>query len=348
MNKQFVIFLFLWIAVCIGANPLAPNIMSELWYNQDGHLLLEICPLYFWAYGDLQLSFSNGDIIVAKPDSLIIPADGETAVWDISAAMPELNLNPHGDTLGVRLYSPSMGFTMDWESISWGSSTASNVSLLATGQSWVCQMVHGDMGSWSHWCKEEIATPNAYPYTSRSRAWLNLRFIDASGNPYSQVEYYATNLMGVTDSTGVVADSILTGHLQIIYRIPSHEHYTYLPPVFLEPDQVYDCTVNFSGQDNQDTNLHPQRTCLLKIYPSPYLKCSGEATKIEYIGKLRLTPRSIVKIYNSKGQFIESIAMPENGKVQWQPKQGLSTGVYLLRVVSENRIVATSYLTVIK
>jgi hypothetical protein len=86
----------------------------------------------------------------------------------------------------------------------------------------------------------------------------------------------------------------------------------------------------------------------LCAYPSPFNLSSKHYLTLYYQGKTKLTKQNIIKIYNLKGQYLTQIQMPSSGKVNWNPPAELSSGWYLLRLISGNRILSSTSLQVIK
>jgi hypothetical protein len=329
------------------ANPVSPMFISELWFADNGHLMLEICPHYAEYVDPADIWFSNGSSQTQLPPDFAFPDNGQVVVADLSLLMPTLVFDPATDTLMIGVYEDN-GYFYAFDSITWGESYSNSINPLFAGQSWARHMYQSIDGSGYSWCKNAVPTPGLYPYQAQSQANMHLRFANQNNNPIANVVCWGSGAHAISDPSGVAADTIRTGKLSLYYVIPGSATLHALPPVWIEPDQNYQQTIVVPMTSDEDNLLPAAEKARIRLYPSPYRWGQDELLVIQYSDSNKLTEPSNLKIYDAKGRFIEDIVFPKSGTLAWKPGSDLAAGVYLFRLCCGNRIIDSATLTILK
>lgn len=347
MKKLMLCLIIFSCCIALFSNPIMPRMISEIWMNEDGHMMAELCPYIISWYNPLDLQLSDGETSISFPEDFALPPDDEMCIVDFTEMFPELSFNPAEDSICVLLqFDEAYWLMMDW--LVWGNDiTHDYITPLQPGQSWVQNSEQTALGESIRWCKDAVPTPMQYPYASQSRAWVELTFINQDGLPIPGVYCYS-GINGYTDSLGVAADSVFTGREYIDYIFPGTNNFIYAGSYWLEPDQVLPLTIQINYTGNEDHITPPSLKTSLLAYPSPANLNKDQVINIRYNGKEKLNRRSELKIYNIKGEYVTSLGMPSDGNLRWSPDQNISSGKYILRLISGNRIIGSTYLTIFR
>jgi hypothetical protein len=350
--KVTFICLFLLFSICLIANPNEPNIISELWYADNGHLMMEIFPHYF-SIGlpdSTEVGFFDGTTYVPLPDSIVIQ-DYQILVLDVDEVLPALDLNPEEDSLFT--YINYNGYHMLVEGLKWGNGTGVVLRPLQANQSFVQYWQHDPEGVWTRWYKDAPPTPGTSPNNPIARDTLRIVVRNQHGNPIPnlpvyQVPYSSWGLYGYTDTSGVFVDTLYAGYHYFVIRSPETNEIVFQHGFYLEPNVTTTIPVTITMTDNNDDYIPVEPDMLFRAYPTPFNRKENNAITFEYRGNPKLRTNSSIRLYDNKGRFITKIDMPRAGKTIWEPDSNLSTGMYFARLISGNHILDTTALILLK
>jgi hypothetical protein len=349
MKFILLAWVIIFIAAALPANPVIPQIVSEMWFDESGHLMVEFCSSYYYFNS---VPFSDMYIVHGGSEFSIPQAGGVgynyPQVLDLTALVPELNLDPLSDTLWVQFdYQDGWG---GYSYISWGDDFGYSAQAPQPGESLV--LCHTFFGYTP--VKDNPPTPGTNPFQALARDTLRVVVTDQSGNPLPDVPVYCSNpgngfppYTNYTDANGVFADTVYAGKtfIRVTHpqsNVPVSEQYYWLEP---NAATVIPITIYTTAPADE---VLPVARPGLKAYPVPFNKQTAEAITFRYEGVIKLQKGSYIRLYDMKGRFVTQIGMSAKGEAHWQPDTGISSGTYFARLISGNRIMDTATLTVTK
>jgi hypothetical protein len=350
--KVILVCLFLLFSICLIANPNGPNIISELWYADNGHLMMEICSHYFsgWLPDSTEVGFSDGSTYVPLPDSIVIQ-DYQIVVLDVDEVLPALDFNPEEDTLST--YINDNGYHMLVEALKWGNGTGVNLRPLQANQSFVQYWQHDPEGVWTRWYKDAPPTPGTSPNNPIARDTLRIVARNQHGHPIPNLPIYrhpnsSWGLYGYTDTNGVFVDTLYAGYYYFVIRNPETNEIVFQHGFYLEPNVTTTIPITISLTGNDDNYIPVETGMQFRAYPTPFNRKENNAITFEYKGYSKLISNSYIRLYDNKGRFITQIDMPRVGKTIWEPGSSISSGMYFARMISGNHILDTTSLILLK
>ncbi len=353
MKVIFLILTLLVLSISLFSNPIMPMLMSEVWFADNGHFMVEFYPdgiVYF----DVQVYLSNGE------ESLPILYDFTTApydsviVIDVSEMMPDLAFNPLEDELLLQFQSGTSLYSI--EGLSWGNSFSNTINPPLSGQSLVQFWDFHPLSMDYHytWYKDEPPTPNLavqWGLTMNARDTLCITITDQNNNPVINLPiYWRDNELpyGYTNSSGVFADTVLAGRWQILLKNPLNSNIVFNQSYWLEPNECTDINIQISITGNSGETTPAVVPKGLKAYPSPFNQQTADAITFKYEGETKLSRDTYIRLYDTKGRFIQQIQMSNKGTTTWKPSAEIGSGHYFARLISGNRILDTTTISIIK
>lgn len=344
MKAALMTLAALVLSLALAANPIMPEVLSELWFNDQGHLMLELC---------MNFSFNNQTVdladihLVNDAMDVAIPQAGAISdypyVLDVTALLPGFVLNPEVDTLQIYFDNGSEFVGNTW--YRWGNCTYSEISAIAPGQS--AARVHTMDGHVL--AKDEPPTPGTHAYDPVACDTLIIMVTDQFGGPVSGAPVWIS-LAWVTQSTdenGIFSILLPATCCYVNVRHPQTNEVVYEQSRFLEPHQTTVIPVTISMTANAEEVIPVVKTGL-RGYPNPFNSMASDRIGFSYAGDAKLGRESCIRIYDAKGRFLQQIRMSSKGAASWQPPADIGSGHYLARLISNNRIVDTTAITINK
>jgi hypothetical protein len=238
---------------------------------------------------------------------------------------------------------------MDW--LSWGSSFNNSINPPYDGQSmvhWYNNYYDGENNRWA-WYKDEPPTPGTTGYpTTQCTIIINVH--DQFGAPIANVPIYRYNWNIYEDSTdvnGVFTTSWLPGRYKLKIKHPQTGFVVRDQQYWVEPNQTVTFNVMIDMTSTED-EVAPAIIKGLQAYPNPFYCSASGYVSFTYDGDTKLSRDSYLRVYDTKGRFIQKIEMNSKGTASWQPAADTASGPYLARLISGNRILDTTTLTIVK
>lgn len=332
------------LSIALYSNPITAEIVSEFWFSNEGHLMMEFCMNY--NYNDQPVNLSDIHLVNDAMD-VTIPLAGAVSAYpyvvDVSSLIPGFTLNPEVDTLLV-YFDNSSGFAGSTY-YRWGNCPYSRISSISPGQSAV--RVHTSDGFVL--AKDEPPTPGASPYSPIARDTLIIMVTNQFGEPMSGVPVLLYNLYytNYTDINGIFTVTTWASRCGIIVRHPQTNEIVYQQSHILEPNETTVIPVTISITANED-ELIPVPIKGLHVYPSPFNHNTADAITFKYDGETKLSRDTYFRLYDTKGRFILQIPMDIKGMASWKPASDIASGLYFARLISGNRIVDSTPISIIK
>ncbi len=350
MKVPIFAFCLLLITSVLCANPTSPIVVSEIWFAENGHCMIEICPQALFDY-ITGFVFKNGDIQVVLPESFVFPSQGEVAIIDVNEIMPDLNFNPTGDTLEVLgQVTEENFFTIDI--VKWGTDFINYLSPLQPGQSIVHYIAYDPGGAMTGWCKDAPPTPGTSPNAAVARDTIKIIITDQFGNPVPEIpifysdDYFAPK--GHTDASGTYTEVRFADRFHCVVRYPHTYVLIQNQTYWLEPNQNLTIPIQINVTANEDNTAPFLPKAGLKAYPSPFNSICNETISFQYDGSTKLHGQSIIKLYDTKGRYVCQIPMSVTGLTSWKPDSNIGSGIYFARLINGNRVLDTKSITLIK
>jgi len=352
MRKLFLVIILLVFLSLIYANAVIEffEVVSEVWFNADDHLMVE-----FYPYGDEfylnSLKIEHGGFSEVIPDSTFVTFGNPPVVRDITALMPNMVFDPANDTLVIRdAHDDMMYYRPHLAHLKWGSDFSNDVNAPLPGQSmargWVWYANYFESVAWLVWAKDEPPTPGANAYFLTARSFLKVKVIDQDNNPVSYVSVFHINSPpnAVTDKNGDYSAEILPGKVSVVLYNPITYAEAFRQTYWVEPYDTLEVTSQITMPES-----YPYSTYLgLHAFPMPFSFSQGNRINFRYYGEYDVTKSSYIKLYDIKGRYIDKIDFGFSGEFFWYPPQDVATGVYIAQFINGNRILDTITFTIIK
>jgi len=336
----------IWIG-CL-ANPIVPEIISRVWFDDTGDLHLQFgsdC-MYVWdSMHDLTFTTSAGNYTI--PESISIP---DSFPFNINASelIPGFTADPQSDSIVVRT---GYGYTLS--RFCWGDPMVMNNDLcpFINGQSAVRVRVHTMDGDWFFWAKES-SPDETTQYETNSRCTFYIHVVDLNNNPVpnypvfyhlnTYAYYYTPDFY--TDAQGNVQIEGYAARSWIGVRdwdnLVLFEH-IYLP----EPDEVTVINVVLNTVAGNDPVLTPHPGAL-NVYPN-VLNDATHEVKVSYDQELTGGITARLYLYDLRGRELLSLDYSPAGETLLHLPD-LDSGVYFLSLRSNRKELGRQKLVVIK
>lgn len=343
MKILIITFCMLIISVALTANPsIEPeSIVSELWFSEAGHTMIEFALLSGYPINLQAFSLKHGDFQQNLPLNTVVAVDDTPIVVDITEIFPELVLNPEADSLWVYKYNNV------YNKLKWGNSFSCYINSIEPGQSIAYNYADYNLNL----CKEEPPTPGTSAYQVIARTVVTVAVKDQNNNPVVGVPIL-NNVTGLysnfTDSNGMFVDIVPADYyyLSVIHpltEVPVYQHQYWLDT---NAELMVNISLNYTANDDNTAPVVAQEG--LKVYPTPFNLKQTEALTFEYQGKSALSHAGYIKIYNIKGHYVCKIPVSAKSTAYWKPDTKVGSGIYFARLISENRIIDTVAITIVK
>jgi hypothetical protein len=344
----FLLFCFVW----LFANPTYYMAFSEVWFDENNHLMVEFQPGCQWLDSHDNLVVCNTQLGCAFGFVFTgIPSDS-MVVLDFTERYPILNFNQQNDILILGIFVEEDILIID--EVSWGDSLLHDIYPPEPGQS-VVQSTNNlwePEGSPFSWYIGEMSTPGT-PNTI-AISTITVHVTDQNNIPVTNLPLYYTSYspppvipIGYTDDNGFFSINKSAGKYRIVVRHPETNDVIYNNTFWLYPDETTELDVQLTLTGNTD-EVQPFIKTGLHAYPVPYSQNTSTTITFVYDGEKHLDRESNIRLYDTKGRFVTQIPFVIKGTTNWTPPPWLASGEYLARLISGNRFVDTASLSIIK
>jgi len=346
MKAIFIFLITLVLTAGLWANPALPEsgIISEVWFADNGHLMVELCTMNIYDISLNHLTIEHSGYREAFSDSTII-IDTSGVVIDFTDKMPGMSFNPAGDLLCILANNDNRDLYI-LDSLSWGEGEFVNTHPPLPGQSMARYRNNWDSVWYYHlsWVKDEPPTPGTNCYRPVARSVLKVKVTDQNNDPvpYVFIDYFPNS--GLTDAKGELSVSILPQRTWLYVKHPITNADVLYENYWVEPNDTLIVPI-------QITMPSPYPYTAIKgfhVYPSPFNINKDVRINFVYYGKQKLGYGGYVKLYDTKGRFIKQIGFSYKGTACWRPSSDMHSGMYLARVINGNRIIDTTTFIIIK
>jgi hypothetical protein len=339
------------LAVCsmAFANPaiMYEDVVSEVWFNAEGHLMVEFAP-FGGAIHLNSLAISHGDYREFIPDSTLISWESPLVVRDITALMPHMIFNPEDDSLVVLLSYYDQFYYADY--LKWGNSFSNNsINPPLPGQS-IAKYFEWRDSDWGLYLEKYITkdappTPGTLAYLPVARSVVKVRVIDLNSKPvpYVMCDNVYDDSLSFTDINGEFILVRHPGKYRLVLQHPITNETAFDQYYWLEPNDTLTVSIQI------DMPAYPyDKIKGLHAYPMPFNFTQSDKITFRYYGQAEIKGDSYIKLYDIKGRYITKIPMGAKGFTDWVPPSGIVSGTYLAQMVSGNRILDTTTISIIK
>lgn len=346
MKKIISVVAFLACVVLL-ANPLPLKCLSEVWFDDEGDLHLELgSNSLYESYSGYPIRISDGTSYTEFPTGLIIPVYPGVWLENLSELCPGLSFNPQEGTLLIQGWSEG-DIYVTMESLNWDQDYH-----LHDGQSFVQVqdlIFHGFSGYF--WAKDANPTPGSCSYSPVARTPLSIHCVDQNGEPVSGVNIYRYPngiSMGATEENGVYEAQILSRITEISARHPQTNELFYQEMHYLEPNQALNIELSLVLTANDDQSLPLAPIKGLEAFPNPYIAKFHDKITLRFEGDQKVLSGSKVIVYNLRGQEVATIEMQPDEERNWSPEPDLPSGTYLLKLMNGKRDLGRQMLRIIR
>ncbi len=332
--RKLIVLLFLAICSGIMANPLIPQIIGQIWFNDQSELMLEFGDMAYIA-ANMDMSISDG----VTSSIYTLTEESWTAypfVINLSESMPDLSFNPNQ---GELILQEELHICI-YEHVKWGNSADCDVSPIV-GSETVYQYDHQDywwgegisVRSWAKAAQYQDHIWHSMPCCSN----LDLTVQNLSGTPLVNIpivhqEYYTP--LGYTDEFGKLNVALPSQNTLLRIFLPEVAEAAFNQNFFAEVGQTYTFTAILDYTSNVDPALVlPAIELCLK----PSVLSPGKSMQIDCDAGLSQNAR--LELFDVKGRKLDSI--PYNGHLDWQAPR-LSSGIYFLRLQDGGKTLDTT------
>jgi hypothetical protein len=352
--RTFVLAVGLLLIISAGyANAALPqtSILSEVWFTENGHLMVEFSTMGMNSIPLNEIVVINSgeqEYREAFQDSTII-IDSSAVVIDITETMPNMVFNPDGDTLIIgHMYNNDLENYSYLDRLIWGNDPFSDTNPPQPGQS----MAHSvkwteynyEMWPYFKWVIDEPPTPGTNCFNPVARSLLKVKITDLNNDPvpYALLFFYSVTDNCLTDENGELNEPIFPGRFDISIQHPIYAESVLNQIYMVEP---YD-TLSIPLQITMPGSYPYDNLKKLRAYPVPYNRRKAYFLTFKYYGEIKKD--SYIKLYDIKGRFISKIPFDTNGFINWHPDEAIGSGMYFARMINGNKIVDTATITIIK
>ncbi len=358
-----VIILIICLGIIISAlysNPcvIFEGILSEVWFADNGHLMMEFYSLSMPEINLNTLTIVHGDYQENFPDSVVVNHESAPSVVDITALMPGMVFNPEEDSLTVKI--PLHGNYYWFDSLKWGNSSGANITPPMPGQSlvhniawientWSAWTMPGDVLFEDTWVKDSPPTPGTQCFEAVARSNIKVIVTDQNNDPVPFVPIlhkYSGKYNLYTDSQGIYTDVSTAGKYHLSLKHPVTGEIIHDQYYWLEPNQTKEIPISVNIEPGTPIPPIPDN---LRAFPSPFniQKTYNRTMYFQYSGAAKLANNSYIKVYDIKGRYVSKIPMTGNGISRWNIREELKSGMYFARLISGSRVIKTTTFTVI-
>lgn len=347
MKKLFIIVCMLVYFVIAYSNPAYPDpgIISELWFTESGHMMVEFYKEQFYGATQGELFIPSEALYGIIWYKLGLYEFGTVRVVDITELCPGYACNPYGGTLKIGIELQYSGIWMGVDRVTWGNDFECDVNAIQPGQSIAHASYEADIDYWGEmtdytWTKDEPPTPGTNPYSPIARSVLKVRITSQDNEPISNVRCYSSPLeyTGFTDSNGEYTCEVLPGKVWVSAVHPltgnpvlAQNYYWVEPYDTLNVLIAIDMPMNFSYEVYRG----------FQVFPNPSNNKQTERISFRYYGDKEITYPSYVRLYDVKGRFVQSIHVYNSGFGYWVLPDDVVSGVYIAKLIIGNKYIDT-------
>lgn len=350
--RVLIFFVFAFSICFLGANPIVPAVLSEL-YFEDGSWILEIYDYYqIFELLDLNGAYLTTSAGTAYFNNGISFNSNMVFVVDESDLQESLPINPEGDNI-IFAKDPEI-----FDQISFGS----NVNPPNASQSLARMIVYYGPPLYSEGfrlVKENQPSIGYDPFTISSYGTFTGYVFDSLYYPVENVQleynpglgYYFPQI--ITDENGHFETElpgmnyIFTIHLAALASLPD-------TTITIEPDSIHTYEFvfeNYVHSDDHEVEL-PSSFYELTNSPNPF----NPSTEINFNLTTEITENTEIQIFNSKGQQIKQLVSDQlsagQNTITWdgddENGKPVSSGVYFYKLVSEKKELAANKMLLLK
>ncbi|MCK9557904.1 MAG: T9SS type A sorting domain-containing protein [Candidatus Cloacimonetes bacterium] len=332
MTRYLLIVIFM-IATALVANPLPSILVQQIYFDANEDLIMQL--------GYLCASFAGGTLTVSDGTNTasytILEDDFQNYPVDVnlSTLMPDLNVCCESGYLSFDNMNP-----YDLEEVRWGYNDDCDVTPLTGSQS-IYQYYDSRHNGWESytvktWAKSD-SPDNVQDYCCNTHATVHVYIENNQSEPVEGAKIFYMddlNLCCLTDAAGNATIQLGARNTLLSVKAPDASGDALCwDRFFLEPNQVLElsATIDYSSVDD---SVIPEAGAALMLKPS--VLRPGNTMLVEY-GKA-LESKADLNLYDIKGRFIRTVNYREALSYD---TQGLSSGIYFLRLMQGTRILAT-------
>ncbi len=351
MKSSFILLFLLMSAVALLANPVPYNVLSEMSFADNGDLILGLSSNAPYNYLQLQnIYIGHNGSSQQLPLTGYLSYLGETH-FNVRTLMPDMVFNPLQDSLEIK-YDFGDGNPATMTFVKWGNDFTCDINPLSSVQSYVFCYKNFNYTPF----KENPPTPGTSPYHVLSRDTLKVFITDQNGNPVPNARVFSSLShdlwlgfnYSLSDNNGAFIDTVYAGKCEIKVWNPQTDDLIYDQYYFLEPNVSTTMQVQINMTGNSDHIIPPVTRERLKVFPSPYNVNHSDAVLFAYDGKIKPGKGNYIKIYDAKGRYVSSVPISAKGTASWKPDNRIVSGIYFARLISENRILDTTTISILK
>jgi len=338
-----LIVLLLLTALGLGANPISPAYIQQLWFNDAGDLIVQFG--YFASYlaeFEIELTFSDG-----TNSSLFelteTEQDNYPLEYNLSIVAPNLNFNPQSGYF-------SMSIPYQQEELRWGNTWNCQVSPLQGTQTYY-QYLEFDTNGWEtityyYWAKSSSAQDVIdYHCTPASNLEINLQ--NMQNEPLIGFRVFYDNLLfpiGLSDENGVFAcptpsrrttfhicPPASTGNTDVLYEAAAF---------IAEPGESYSYNIVLDYTSTDDP-VNPVPAVKMSLKPS--VVHAGQMLKVD--SGESFSGAAWLEMYDLKGRLLHTYEY--HGSLEFTPEK-LPAGIYFLRLMDRGRVLDTQRFIILK
>ncbi|HCM16468.1 MAG TPA: hypothetical protein DHW79_11145 [Candidatus Cloacimonas sp.] len=333
MTKYLLIVIFL-VSTALMANPLPSIRVQQIFFDANEDLIMQLgyhCANYAGVTITVSDGTNTGSYTILEDDIHNYPVD-----VNLSTSMPDLNVSQESGHLSFDIPYPN-----ELEEVRWGNSYDCDVAPLTGGQS-IYQYYDFRYSGWESYTVKTWAKSDNPEYIQDYSSYISLATVHVhiENNQSEPVEgakiFYMddNNLRCLTDAGGNATIELGARNTLLSVKAPDASgDALFWDRFFLEPNQVLElsATIDYSSIDDP---LIPEAGAALMLKPS--VLRPGNTMLVEY-GKA-IDSKADLNLYDIKGRFIRSVDYREAFNYD---TQGLSSGIYFLRLMQGKRILAT-------
>jgi len=344
--KHLLLLVLLFGTTALLANPMIFRMLSEYWFDTEGDMFVELsCNDH--SPHNTTLRFGDGTHLLELPQPMTIPGDPEAFYFNLSQALPGLNLDRLGGQLTVEYEYAENEFSpvgeANWEG---GNAPVSGKSLVAVYDTSGEGYDPSDVWTW-----EVPPTPGSSPFHTIARGSLNVTCTNQFGNPVPKarvnvISRYSDS--GVTDAEGVFSTSCICHSINIQVIHPQTNEMAYQQVHNFFPGNTVNIQVNMTVTGNDDPTLPAAPLKGLEAFPNPFIKRQHDKISLVFDGSKEVLNGADVRIYNLRGQVVAIIPMHASEENNWIPERDLPSGIYLLKLTKNNQNYGTYTIRILK
>jgi hypothetical protein len=368
--KLWTVILMLLFACVLTGNPPSPppdpnevldplRFLSEVWFNEDGHLMTEFGTHPIIPSDSLELWLSRSytydyDYSLIPLDTLIldinVPGEDNPAIVDISSIAPMQVFNRNEDKVMFSLYRyyEFQGHLHKYlfcrSLLEWGDSLI-YMSPLKQEESYVWCRANNHVFTWA---KDTHPTPGTNLYQTSALSYLKVVATDQNNDPVPFVAVYHNNApsqTAFTNEKGEVVIPVLAGTRYLSINHPLEGYSVFEDYIRNEPED----TLTISIKVEMPVQYPYNRLRGLRVFPNPYDLNVHTHISFQFFGKNPFGEQKHIRIYDIKGRFINEYSWWYWSKEKWwNPPSDLPAGKYMAKLISGNKMLGSAIFTVIK